>query len=259
MCREHRVAILDHLSGDAFNGLVLVASLIGGPLAPGSLIRIEGSGLGPSLPVEAALEENLPGPTALASTRIVINGRPAVLLSVSAAAVTAIVPSDLPVTQSADVQAERALDIGTLRSNSVTMPLARFSPAVFSRNGLGAGAALAFNQDGTPNTFENPAISPGTIDLIVNGAGPVDPRLPDGFLVPSNSRPAALPSSVEVFFRAAPANVVSATNIPGELSNKARIRFRVPVIGDGVVESSIFVRIGGVVAPAGTRVFARKP
>lgn len=236
------------------------ASLIAGPVSPGSIIRIEGSRLGPAVEVNVRPAFNVPGPTELASTRVTINGQAAVLLSAGSDEVTAIVPSGLPLAlKSAAIQVERVLSAGTLRSNTYTLPLAAVSPAVYARHGLGAGAALAFNQNGTANTAANPALAFTTAEIVVNGAGAFTIPLPDGSLVPNSAAPTPLASPVEVFINGEAAPVVAATNIPGQLANRARIRFTVPVSADRFLNQSVFVRIGGVVSPASVYLFSENP
>ena len=237
------------------------ASLMTGPVSPGSLIRIEGSRLGPAAEVNARPAFNVPGPAELGSTRVTINGHSAVLLSAGSEGVTAIVPSALPPgLKTAAIQVERLLPSGTVRSNTFILPLAAASPAVYAGNGLGAGVALAFNQDGTSNTAANPALAFTTAEVIVNGAGAFTIPLPDGSLVPSSATPTPLASPVEVFLDGDPVTVVSATNIPGQLANKARIRFQVPVSGDGFLNQPLFVRIGGgAVSPASVSLLTENP
>jgi uncharacterized protein (TIGR03437 family) len=43
--------------------------------------------------------------------------------------------------------------------------------------------AIAFNQDGTPNTSANPAQPGSTVKVFATGLGPLTPALPDGAIV----------------------------------------------------------------------------
>ena len=248
------------IPGPRIVGVRNAASLMSGPVSPGSIIRIDGSGLGPAAEVTARLSTNAAGPTELASTRLTFNGQAAALLSVSATEITAVVPSALTlVPKSVNIQVERLLSVGTLLSNVVTMPRANASTAVFSRNGLGAGPALAFNQDGTANTPENPALGNTTAEIFVNGAGPFLIALPDGSIVPPSSTPIGIAHQAEVFVDGTPAAVVSATNIPGDLASKVRIRFKVPLFFDGSLTRTLSVRIDGVMSPESVHMFAQRP
>src|SRR5262249_5300750 len=67
-------------------------SLKSGPIAPGLVIMLSGSNLGPATAVEGALDANGRLATELADTQLLFDGTPAPLLSVGEGQVKAIVP-----------------------------------------------------------------------------------------------------------------------------------------------------------------------
>ena len=76
-----------------FPGCVVnAASYVGGGVAPGEIVTIFGSGIGPSPLASVQLNQNRTIATTLAATRILFNGMPAPLLSVSDKQSSAIVP-----------------------------------------------------------------------------------------------------------------------------------------------------------------------
>ena len=73
-------------------GVVNAASLLPGPVAPGELITIFGSGFGPPEVVSGELDASGLVKTKIADTRVIFDGVPAPLLFVQANQVGAVVP-----------------------------------------------------------------------------------------------------------------------------------------------------------------------
>jgi uncharacterized protein (TIGR03437 family) len=142
---------------------------LSGRIAPGEVISIFGSGLGPATPVTAA-PVNGAFPTSLGGVLVLVNNSPVPLLYVSASQINAEIPAPLNGMDSAVVQ---------VRNGSSTLP--EFHVAVDAtiweifQNA--AGSAVAINQDGSLNSASNPAKA-GSIASIWatgfgNGAGPI--------------------------------------------------------------------------------------
>jgi uncharacterized protein (TIGR03437 family) len=211
------------------------ASLASGPVAPGEIIRIDGTLLALD-DLTAVLQPGRQAPTVLGQTRVLMNGQAIPLLQVRPDQITAIVPSSLQVRGNAPAvfQVERDTGLLTFRSNVFPMPIAQVSPAAFIVDGLGMGMAEVYGPHGDLITTENLAQPGSQVIAIVNGMGPLTTSLPDGSLVPTRGTPPALANPVEVFVEGAQATVIAAQAIPGDVANKAAIRFVVPngVAGD---------------------------
>jgi uncharacterized protein (TIGR03437 family) len=106
---------------------------------------------------------------------------------------TAIVPYALDGKTFTQVQVQSA---GIL-SNPIWFVVAPTSPGIYSVDGSGTGQALAFNQDGTPNSLRNPAAVGSTITFYATGVGQTIPPAADGVL--HRSAPAAPANSVAIF------------------------------------------------------------
>ena len=120
-----------------------------GGVAPGQIVAIAGSGLGPTAEVVAAFDASGVLPTTLAGTSVTVGDLPARLLAVRADRILCVVPFAVPLTQLATVVQARSA-AGT--SNSIVFPVSPSSIQILS----------AVNFDGSVNSRERPA-APGSI------------------------------------------------------------------------------------------------
>jgi uncharacterized protein (TIGR03437 family) len=144
-----------------------------GAIAPGEILTLFGSGLGPATLTQATAGANGLYPTQLAGTSVTFNNTPAPIIYTSSGLVTVVAPYEITGSSSANI----AL---TYQGSTYTaaMPVVAVQPAVFTANASGVGQAAALNQDLSVNSAANPAHLGSTIVLYVNGAGyttnPVD-------------------------------------------------------------------------------------
>lgn len=117
------------------------ASHLAGPVAPGEMVTISGTGIGLAEAQESTFDDEGKLPTVLAFTRVLFDGTPASVLAVSQGQVTAIVP--------AAVQGTTKIVVETLnvQSAAVSVPVATQSPALFTCYGA-ARTPLMFPQSG---------------------------------------------------------------------------------------------------------------
>jgi hypothetical protein len=131
-------------------------------VAPGEIVTIFGSGMGPSEPAKLSVTSERRLATTLAGVRILFDGMPAPLVYVSEKQSSVIVPYGVAGRSSVDVQ----IEYNGVRSDAVTVPVLASRPGIFSLDGTGRGQALILNEDGTLNSAENPARR-GSIELNV--------------------------------------------------------------------------------------------
>jgi uncharacterized protein (TIGR03437 family) len=138
------------------------ASNLNAPIAPGEVIVLYGSGLGPD---HLMVAQPISGqyPNGLAGTTVLFNGTPGFLVYASGLQVSAIVPANVSSGPSVQV----AVQYEDLVTPSVTLPLASVSPGVFTLDGSGKGQAAATNSDGSINSAGHPAV--GGITLYATG------------------------------------------------------------------------------------------
>jgi uncharacterized protein (TIGR03437 family) len=133
-----------------------------GPVAPGSLLSIYGSGF--------AVAENqpatLPLPTNVAGTTVNINGNPAPILYASAGQMNVQVPYEVA-PGTAVVTVNNVCGV----SQPVVFQVSQAAPYILQG---GTGDAVAFNQDGSLNSPSNPAPAGTVIVVFLTGIGPLD-------------------------------------------------------------------------------------
>ena len=129
------------------------ADLAAGPVAPGEIMSVFGSGVGPG---EAVFGQLVSGvlTSSVAGTQVLFDGVPGPLLYVQNRQVNAIVPYE--------VVGKTTVSLQVVRNGSaslpVTLPILPANPAIFTFSGtsIGQGRDLA-NEDGSLNSRSNPA------------------------------------------------------------------------------------------------------
>ncbi len=168
---DHRILVftagdLPLASGSVLNS----ASLAAGPSAPGTLVTIAGTGLGPS--TESASEGDQVLPKELAGVEVLLNGTKLPLLSASSSEIRVQLPYALesPSTASLYVRVQRE-DGTVIISNAVAVKLLAAAPGLFAfggaepRNGMVLHAVTDSREPGTPVTAESPA-RPGEVVVV---------------------------------------------------------------------------------------------
>jgi len=210
-----------------------------GSVAPGQLISLFGSGIGPGK--LAGLQKDAQGRVAsyLAGAQVLFNGVAAPLLAASNAQVNAVVPQSV----ASDGTVEVVATFEGKVSASVTLPVTASDPALFTHDGTGRGQSAALNQDGTVNGRTNPARPGSVVVLFGSGFGEWKQSLADGAIVGSSLPTPALPVSVTI--GGAPAKVLYAGGAPGLVSGVVQINAQVPAgtaAGDSI---EVVVTVGG--------------
>jgi uncharacterized protein (TIGR03437 family) len=134
-----------------------------GAIAPGEIIVIYGSGLGPAL-LDAPQVGTNGAPLQFDGVMVTVNGIPAQILYVSAGQVSVVVPATVPA-GSAQLSVQYLSQTGP----AVTVPVAAASPALFTADSSGSGQALAINSDGTLNGPNHPAPPGSNVIVFLTG------------------------------------------------------------------------------------------
>jgi uncharacterized protein (TIGR03437 family) len=221
------------------------ASNLMGPVAPGEIVSIYGSNLGPPSPVAYQSGGGTAAGTQLGGASVTFNGISAPILYASAGQLTAIVPYA--------VSGQSLQVAGSYQGSatfSISVPLAASAPALFTADSTGIGPALAANQDGSSNSTTHPAAAGSVITLYATGEGQTSPGGIDGQPVSGPAHP-VLPVSVTIGGLTAP--VQSAVELPGSIG-VVEITVQVP----GGVEPGpavpVMVQVGGVPSPPGVTI-----
>ena len=166
----------------AISAVVNAASFAGGAVAPGEIVTIYGTNLGPDQSAQAAYDGSGYLGTYAGETRVFFDNIQAPLVYASASMVSAIVPYQ--VSASANVRVEYQL-----RSSApVAVPVAASAPAIYTYGGT--SRAVVVNQDNTFNSDANPAARGDIVTLFATGEGQTSPAGVTGRMPRSGSWPA---------------------------------------------------------------------
>ena len=175
------------LSGDAAAAVTVVngASLQQTSISPGEMVTLYAPGANASTIVTP-----LDAPSKGAGNAVLFDGVPGEIVYSSPTQITAIVPAEAGARTSSQIMAQW----GAGPVMQANVPVAVTSPGLFTRDGSGAGQVVAFNEDGTANSPQNPAQRGSGVTLhvtgITAGASPITVRI-DGQPVPVSSWPVA--------------------------------------------------------------------
>lgn len=226
-------------------GVLNAASMRSGPVAPGELIVLMGSSIGPSVP--AAFDGSVAG-TVLGGARVLVNGLPAPLTYASSNQINATVPYAI-----AGDAASIVIESGGSHKAEVTVPVAEAAPAIFTLDSSGTGAGAILNQDYSINSIVTPAERGSVVMLYATGAGQTDPP---GLDVPSFEL-RGLRLSAGVWIGGKPAEVLYAGTAPGPVPGLIQINARVPFDVEPGIVVPVVIELGSRRSPGGVTMAVR--
>ena len=122
------------------------------------------------------------------------------------------------------------VEAGGSVSNTILMPVAASAPALYTSDGSGVGQSAIYNEDGSPNSAENPAARGSIVTILANALGRAG----------------------------SPTAVFLDTHVAGHSSRGTRevhkVLARVPDVAPGVLFSPVWVETGGVRSQSGVYV-----
>ena len=224
------------------------ASFLQGPVSPGEIVVLFGLSLGPRdlTPLTIDAEGRLT--REIAGTRVLFGNAPAPLIYSSNRQVAAIVPYGVGPLDRVPVRVEYR---GRL-SGSVSVKVAAAAPGIFTVGATSQGAIL--NQDGSPNSMQNPAAPGDIVSIYATGEGQTDPPGQDGQLATGVLPTPRLPVWVKIGGAGAEVHYAGAApTLPaGVLQVNARIPAGTP---PGAVE--VLLQIGQSESQPGVTVYVR--
>ena len=219
-----------------------------GSIAPGEIVSILGSGIGPETSRTVELDSTGKVATSLGGVMVSVNGRPAPLLYASPSQINAVVPFEIAASGSVSIQVLKdKAPLNTMSAAAVdTMP---------------AGFAIV-NPNGAINDGDHPAAPGNVLALFMTGAGLLQPAPETGSIGKAESRIAA---SVSVSLRAfvagkavmIPLAIEYAGDAPGAVQGLVQINARLPDVLPDILPSAnslIDITIGGEVVSMPVRI-----
>jgi len=201
--------------------VVNAASGLGGSVAPGELVTVYGSGLGPSVLNGPVLTSSGTLSRTIANTQVLFNGVAAPLVYTRSDQVAAIVPNAVKGESSLSVQVQYQGQ-GT---TPVPLNVSATMPGLFTLDESGRGQGAILNQNATINMVNNPAARGSIVVLYGTGQGASDPDWAEDVLATS---PLPQPvNPVTVTIGGQKADILYAGAAPG-MAGLMQINARVP-------------------------------
>ena len=208
------------------------ASLHQGPVAPGEVIVISGTGLGPAATVQSPTDSGRL-PTVLSGVEVQFDGADAPIFSAQASQVMVQVPYEVAGEQSTHI----AVYYNRLAVGSLDAPVAAASPGV---------AAGAVNNDGTANAAGAPASGGSTVTVLATGQGLMAGANVTGQVAQAPYAHPVMPISVKV--GGITATILDASSQPGAVGT-LQVKLQLPsILPSGGVPLELSV--GSAAAPA---------
>jgi uncharacterized protein (TIGR03437 family) len=230
----------------AIAAVVNGASNLAGAIAPGEVVVIFGTGIGPALLAQNQPAGGLLG-AELAGSAILFNGVAGPIIYASAAQVSAIVPYGV---SGSSVQVVAQYQGAS--SAPVAVPLALAAPALFTAIPTGKGQAAALNQDNSFNSATYPAAPGSVIVLYATGEGQTTPAGVDGKIA---AVPAPKPvQGVTVTIGGQGAVVQYAGGVPGSTAGLMQINAVIPAAIPSSSAVPVSIAVGTQSSPAGVTI-----
>jgi uncharacterized protein (TIGR03437 family) len=209
-------------------------------LAPGQMIVIMGTGLGPGELTKADASVGFL-PNKLAGVRVLFNGLAAPLVFVWDRQICAMVPYSV----TPGTYVEVVVESQNNRSVGIPVSITTVAPGIFTADSWVYGYGTIWNENGSENATGNSAKKGSVVTFIMTGAGlPVAPVQDGRINVPPFGMPA---NPVSVIIDGQEAEVLLVVDAPGQVSGLMQVRTRVPQ-GTKSGEVPLSVKVGDVVS-----------
>jgi uncharacterized protein (TIGR03437 family) len=219
------------------------ASFVSGSIAPGEIVTLFGSAIGPPAPAYLTLTNPRLVANSLEGVEVYFNGVPAPMLYASAGQVNVVVPYSVAGKSTTTMQLEY---LGAL-SAPVTLQVAATAPGVFSIAGSGQGPGAILNSDGNVNSPASPAARGDWVSIFATGAGVTTANGVDGYVT---SAPPPVPiGNVAVTIGGVPCLVNYAGPAPGLVSGVLQINAQVPASVTPGLAMPVQISVGSSSSP----------
>lgn len=210
-------------------------------VAPGSLLRLQGYGIGPETPVDLPLGPEGFLATEIQGVRVTINGLAMPIISGGPGALDLVVPQAAEASEPfspAEVRAEKLAP----PSGSLPLRLTRAAPQSLE----GYRGNFVLNENGGPNSAVNPAGPGEIITLAIAGVGRLDPVPPEGAL--HFPTPPRTVNAIWLRLDEEEVQVLETNQIEGLPPGMVRLKLRLPALPNrqpGLHTPSLLVSIEG--------------
>jgi uncharacterized protein (TIGR03437 family) len=215
--------------------IVNAANFQSGPVSPGEVVALMGTGLGSG------------------NVQVLFDGTTAPLTYVSATQIDCVAPYEVSGKGNSVVQVRHQGG----KSIPFLLTATAATPALFTADGSGAGPAAALNQDGSSNSPANLAGKGSTVVLFMTGEGQTSPPGVTGMVTAASGRTPQPVLPVSVLVAGQPATVSFYGEAPGVVSGVMRLNVQIPWnVAPGNLPIS--VSVGGGSSANGVTVSVRR-
>ena len=221
-------------------GVVNSASYLPGQLAPGEIVYVTGTNMGPAQLTVASASPSFP--TALAEVRVLFDGIAAPLLYVMNDKASAIVPWALAGRASTQVQVEYKGQ----KSTALNLQMGAVAPGIYSTAASGSGQGAILNQDYSYNgtAANTKRAAKGSVIMVYGtGGGVTTPAGIDGAITPGILYPLNVPATASLGGRTA--RVTYAGGAPGLVSGALQMNVEIPDDAPSGAAVPLVILIGG--------------
>ncbi len=224
------------------------ASLLGDVIAPGEVVAIYGTNLGPPTAVQTEIDADGHVPNILAGTQVLFNGLPAPVLYTSIGEVGAMVPFGIDPWGINGLATQVQIVYDERWSQALPVPVVPADPALFAQDGTGGGPGSILNSDGTVNSFDNPAAPGSAIALLATGVGITTQPREDG-KVPDDATPFTPALPITVLLDGQPSKILSVTSAPGMVQGFVQIKVKIPEMLPPSYDVHVMLKMGMYTSP----------
>jgi uncharacterized protein (TIGR03437 family) len=243
--------LLDSWTGPTIraNAIANAAGNFSGAIAPGEIITIYGSSLGPPSLAGLTINASNKVDTTAGGTRVLFDGIPSPMVFSTSGVVSAIVPYEVDGRTAVSVQVEYQ----GRQSPVVSIPVAAAAPAIFTQDTSGKGAGSIVHLDGSINTNSNRAAAGSIVLIFGTGEGQSTSGGVTGSITPDIQSTKLTPS---VTIGGIPAKIQFAGPAPGEIAGLFQVNAFIP---DGLTSGPqpIEIKFGSFATQPGVLIYVK--
>jgi uncharacterized protein (TIGR03437 family) len=220
------------------------ASYVQDTVAPGEVVAIFGTNLGPATPANLQLDGSGAVSRTLSDTQVLFDGMASPMIFAGAAQIDAVVPFG-----AAAGQRQVQVSYQGLLSAPFPVTVVPAVSGIFSADASGTGPAIALNQDGSVNSPNHPAVPGSVVTLWATGAGQLSPPVSDGAVDSGSLSWPVLPVVAQIGGQVA--DVLFAGAAPGIVEGVIQVNLRVPLASQTGAAVPVLLKVGGSSSQSG--------
>jgi uncharacterized protein (TIGR03437 family) len=211
-------------------------------IAPGEMLTIFGTAIGPATLQHLALDGSGVVTTSLSGTRVLFDGVAVPLLYTVAGQISVVAPQSLAGKDHVQV----VVEYQSVQTAAIAFPVVAANPGIFTINSKGSGDGAIVRPDGTMISTSNPALPGEILILFGEGYGASTPLLADGMIV-GTDLPVPV-SPVTLLIDGNPVPTLYAGGAPALINGVLQVNFTVPDLAPG--SHQIQLQVGDRKSPA---------